>query len=64
MFHNYLLIFTTHFYDICAMNITLRAVEPADLDFLFLLESADACGEGSFASAPVSRRMLWEYMFH
>ena len=62
MFHNYLLIFTTHFYDICAMNITLRAVEPADLDVLFLLESADACGEGSFASAPVSRRMLWEYI--
>ncbi len=40
----------------------LRAVEPSDLDFLFSLESADACGEGAFASAPVSRQMLWEYI--
>ena len=42
--------------------ITLRAPEPSDLDFLFALESADACGEGSFASAPVSRQMLWDYL--
>ncbi|MCM1066253.1 MAG: GNAT family N-acetyltransferase [Muribaculaceae bacterium] len=42
--------------------LTLRAPEPSDLDFLFTLESAEACGEGSFASAPVSRQMLWEYI--
>ena len=44
------------------MKITLRAPEPADLDFLFLLESADPCGEGAFASAPLSRHMLWQYI--
>lgn len=43
------------------MKVTLRAVEPSDLDFLFLLESADS-GEGAFASAPVSRQMLWQYI--
>lgn len=42
--------------------IKLRAVEPGDLDFLFMLESAEGCAEASLNSAPVSRQMLWEYI--
>lgn len=43
-------------------NLTLRAVEPSDLDFLYMLESAEGCADASLYSAPVSRHMLWEYI--
>lgn len=43
-------------------NLNLRAVEPSDLDFLYMLESAEGCADASLNSAPVSRQLLWEYI--
>ena len=43
-------------------KVRLRAVEPTDLDFLFSLETCDGAAENGFATAPVSRQMLWEYI--
>ncbi len=42
--------------------ITLRAVEPTDLDALFILENDPAAAESGFTTAPPSRRQLWEYI--
>lgn len=43
-------------------TIRLRAVEPSDLDFLYMLESAEGCTDASLNPAPVSRHLLWEYI--
>lgn len=43
-------------------TVSLRAPEPSDLDFLYTLETAQCCGDGAYATAPVSRQMLWEYL--
>lgn len=43
-------------------NISLRAAEPADLDFLYTIETSEGRAEGSFATAPMSRHLLWEYL--
>ena len=39
-------------------NLNLRAVEPSDLDFLYMLESAEGCADASLNSAPVSPQLL------
>lgn len=43
-------------------KIQLRAVEPQDLDALYIFENDSTKAESSFVSAPVSRNMLWEYV--
>lgn len=43
-------------------KIQLRAVEPQDLDTLYIFENDSTKTESSFASAPLSRNMLWEYV--
>ena len=43
-------------------KIILRAVEPADLDFLFMLETLPEAANNGFSTAPPSRQMLWEYI--
>lgn len=43
-------------------RIRLRAPEPADLDFLYLLENSDGAEGSGFTAAPVSRRMLHDYI--
>ncbi len=43
------------------VEITLRAAEPADLDFLFTLESENVSTDGAL-TAPPSRRMLQDYL--
>ncbi len=43
-------------------KVSLRAPEPSDLDFLFLLENdPDAAGNG-ILTAPVSRQQMWNYI--
>ena len=44
--------------------VTLRALEPADLDFLFALENDPAIWAVSDTLAPVSRHALREYLTH
>lgn len=43
-------------------TITLRPVEPSDLDFLYLLENSEGAERSGFNTAPVSRQMLWDYI--
>lgn len=43
-------------------RVSLRAVEPADLDLLFLLENDPEGCRTSLGSAPASRQMLWRYI--
>lgn len=43
-------------------TITLRAVQPDDLDFLFLLENSDGARRCGLSSDYVSRQILWEYI--
>lgn len=43
-------------------RVSLRAVEPADLDMLFLLENDTGSRQSSFATAPASRQMIWQYI--
>lgn len=40
----------------------LRAPEPSDVDFIFRTECDLAGGEGNFASAPVSRQLIWDFV--
>ena len=40
----------------------LRAVEPSDVDFLFLLESELDIASAGFGTVPVSRQMISEYV--
>lgn len=42
--------------------ITLRAVEPADLDFLYLAENDSSAWSVASTTAPMSRLMLQEYI--
>lgn len=42
--------------------VSLRAVEPDDLDMLFLLENDPDRSQTSFTTAPASRQQLWEYI--
>lgn len=43
-------------------KVTLRAVEPADTDFIYMLENEPGCARSSFATAPASRQMIWRYI--
>lgn len=43
-------------------KVTLRAPEPSDLDFLFLLENDSAVAWASLLTAPVSRQQMWDYI--
>lgn len=43
-------------------RIILRAVEPADLDALYIQENDPSKAESSFTTAPLSRSQLWEYV--
>ncbi|MBO4978703.1 MAG: GNAT family N-acetyltransferase [Muribaculaceae bacterium] len=43
-------------------NIYLRAVEPDDIDFLYRLENEGGKEETGFATAPLSRQQLHEYI--
>lgn len=43
-------------------NIRLRAAEPSDLDFLFMLEREVADSSTTLSGGPVTRHMLWEYL--
>lgn len=43
-------------------DIRLRAVEPDDLDFLYMLEACEGSADASLNPAPVSRQLLWEYI--
>lgn len=43
-------------------KVSLRAVEPDDLDMLFMLENDPDAAENSFGNAPASRHMLWQYI--
>lgn len=43
-------------------RIHMRAPEPSDLDFLYLLENSDGAEGSGFTAAPVSRRMLHDYI--
>lgn len=42
--------------------VRLRAVEPGDLDMLFMLENDPDRTQSSFATSPASRQQLWEYI--
>lgn len=42
--------------------VTLRAVEPDDVDMLYMLENATARSEAGFTSAPMSRLELRNYI--
>lgn len=42
--------------------VRLRAVEPGDLDLLFMLENDPGRTQASFTTAPASRLQLWEYI--
>lgn len=44
------------------MKISLRAVEPADIDFLYRIENIPEVWSISWGDAPVSRQMLWDYI--
>ena len=44
------------------MEISLRAVEPTDIDFLYRMENTPQVWNVSWGDAPVSRQMLWEYI--
>ena len=43
-------------------KVSLRAVEPGDLDLLFILENDPDRATASFTTAPASRRQLWQYI--
>lgn len=43
-------------------KVSLRAPEPADLDFLFLLENDPDATDSGLATAPVSRQQMWNYI--
>lgn len=43
-------------------KVSLRAPEPADLDFLYLLENDPDAADSGLTTAPVSRRQLWNYI--
>ncbi len=43
-------------------QVTLRAVEPQDVDSIFLWENHDDMREASPYGAPVSRQQVWEYV--
>lgn len=43
-------------------RLRMRAPEPSDLDFLYLLENSDGAEGCGFTAAPVSRRMLHDYI--
>ncbi len=43
-------------------NIRLRAAEPSDLDFIYMLEQEVADSSTTLFSGPVTRHMLWEYL--
>ncbi len=43
-------------------TITLRAVEPSDLDTLYLWENDTSLWNVSLTTAPLSRQQLWEYI--
>lgn len=43
-------------------KVSLRAPEPSDLDFLFLLENDSEAAENGLATAPVSRQQMWSYI--
>lgn len=40
--------------------ITLRAPEPSDVDFIYLLENASSSDNGHIA--PLSRKLIWDYV--
>ena len=42
--------------------VELRAPEPGDVDMLFMLENDPDCSQYSFATAPMSRQALWDYV--
>lgn len=42
-------------------EINLRAMEPTDVDAVYLLENDPCCREQSGALAPLSRQQLWHY---
>ncbi len=44
------------------MTVTLRAIEPNDLDMLYRLENEPDVWRVSWGEAPVSRQLLWEYI--
>lgn len=43
-------------------KVSLRAPEPSDLDFLFLLENDPDATDSGLATAPVSRQQMWNYI--
>lgn len=43
-------------------DITLRALEPTDLDALFMWENDTTLWEASGTSEPLSRKLLWQYL--
>ena len=43
-------------------KVYLRAVEPADLDLLFMLENDPDRRQSAFTTAPARRQMLWRYI--
>ena len=44
-------------------SVSLRAPEPADLDFLYLLENDGDARESTLCGTPVSRQQLWQYVY-
>lgn len=45
-------------------RLILRAPEPDDVDFLYILENDESMAESGFTTAPVSRYMLDDYLRH
>lgn len=43
-------------------KVSLRAPEPSDLDFLFLLENDPDAADNGILTAPVSRQQMWNYI--
>lgn len=43
-------------------KVVLRAVEPGDLDFLYILENESLKSESGFTGAPLSRKNLADYI--
>lgn len=43
-------------------KINIRAIEPADIDFLYRIENIPQVWSISWGDAPVSRQLLWDYI--
>ncbi len=43
-------------------DLKIRAIEPADIDFLYRIENIPQVWSISWGDAPVSRQLLWDYI--